>query len=42
MMYKQNAGNEEYQKGNFTAAIEFYSKAIELNAQNAIYFSNST
>ena len=27
-------------RGNYQEAIELYSKAIELNDQNAIYFSN--
>ena len=37
----QERGNEEFQKGNFQEAIELYSKAIEINGNNAIYFSNS-
>jgi len=27
----KSLGNEEFQKGNFTEAIEFYTKAIEIN-----------
>jgi tetratricopeptide (TPR) repeat protein len=37
----QNLGNEEFQRGNYQEAIELYSKAIEINGNNAIYFSNS-
>lgn len=37
----QERGNEEFQKGNYEQAIELYSKAIEINGNNAIYFSNS-
>ena len=39
--FEQNLGNEEFMKGNFTEAIDFYSRAIEINDQNPIYFSNS-
>ena len=28
-------------KGNYTEAIKLYSRAIELDGSNAIYFSNS-
>jgi DnaJ family protein C protein 7 len=33
-------GNEEFKKTNFTRAIELYSKAINLNPQEASYYSN--
>lgn len=36
----KNMGNEEFMKGNYETAIELYSKAIQLNDQNAIYFTN--
>ena len=42
VLFHQNAGNEEYQKGNYSEAIQLYTKAIELNGQNAIFYSNST
>jgi DnaJ family protein C protein 7 len=36
----KEAGNGEYMKGNYTEAIKLYSRAIELDESNAIYFSN--
>ena len=39
-MSMQNLGNEEFQRGNYQEAIAHYTRAIELNDQNAIYFSN--
>ena len=40
LMYAQQLGNDEYQKGNYMEAIQAYTKAIELDGTNAIYFSN--
>ena len=37
----QNEGNTAFQKGDYDKAIENYSRAIEQDASNAIYFSNS-
>ncbi len=34
------AGNDQMKVENFSAAVEFYSKAIQLNPQNAVYFCN--
>ncbi|KAI1883165.1 hypothetical protein AGOR_G00242410 [Albula goreensis] len=33
-------GNEQMKAENFSAAVEFYTKAIEINPQNAVYFCN--
>ncbi|XP_077059024.1 small glutamine-rich tetratricopeptide repeat-containing protein alpha isoform X1 [Siphateles boraxobius] len=33
-------GNNQMKVENFSAAIEFYSKAIQLNPQNAVYYCN--
>ncbi|KAG7456795.1 hypothetical protein MATL_G00239580 [Megalops atlanticus] len=33
-------GNEQMKVENFPAAVEFYTKAIEINPQNAVYFCN--
>uniref|UniRef100_A0A672QYG6 Small glutamine-rich tetratricopeptide repeat-containing protein alpha n=1 Tax=Sinocyclocheilus grahami TaxID=75366 RepID=A0A672QYG6_SINGR len=33
-------GNDQMKVENFSAAVEFYSKAIQLNPQNAVYFCN--
>ncbi|KAJ3599934.1 hypothetical protein NHX12_033888 [Muraenolepis orangiensis] len=33
-------GNDQMKVENFAAAVEFYSKAITLNPQNAVYYSN--
>jgi len=34
------SGNNQMKVENFSAAIEFYSKAIQLNPQNAVYYCN--
>jgi Flp pilus assembly protein TadD len=34
---KKNQGNEEFKKGNFQAAILFFSEAIELDPTEAYY-----
>ncbi len=34
------AGNDQMKVENFSAAVEFYSKAIQLNPHNAVYFCN--
>lgn len=36
----KNMGNECYMKGDFPEAVEWYSRAIELDQNNQIYFSN--
>ncbi|MBN3306523.1 SGTA protein, partial [Amia calva] len=33
-------GNDQMKVENFSAAVEFYSKAIEINPRNAVYFCN--
>ncbi|XP_062868690.1 small glutamine-rich tetratricopeptide repeat-containing protein alpha [Trichomycterus rosablanca] len=33
-------GNEQMRVENFSAAVEFYSKAIQINPQNAVYYCN--
>ncbi|KAI7795518.1 small glutamine-rich tetratricopeptide repeat-containing protein alpha isoform X1 [Triplophysa rosa] len=33
-------GNDQMRVENFSAAVEFYSKAIQLNPQNAVYYCN--
>ncbi|XP_051967866.1 small glutamine-rich tetratricopeptide repeat-containing protein alpha-like [Xyrauchen texanus] len=33
-------GNDHMKVENFSAAVEFYSKAIQLNPQNAVYYCN--
>ncbi|KAG9350795.1 hypothetical protein JZ751_024684 [Albula glossodonta] len=33
-------GNDQMKVDNFSAAVEFYSKAIEINPQNAVYYCN--
>lgn len=33
-------GNEQMRVENFGAAVEFYSKAIQINPQNAVYYCN--
>ncbi|XP_034035218.1 small glutamine-rich tetratricopeptide repeat-containing protein alpha [Thalassophryne amazonica] len=33
-------GNDQMKVDNFAAAVEFYSKAISLNPQNAVYYCN--
>eukprot|EP00823_Brevimastigomonas_motovehiculus_P004600 TRINITY_DN307_c0_g1_i1.p1 TRINITY_DN307_c0_g1~~TRINITY_DN307_c0_g1_i1.p1 ORF type:complete len:296 (+),score=73.24 TRINITY_DN307_c0_g1_i1:111-890(+) len=37
--YKEK-GNEEYKKGNYEKAIEFYTYATEMDPKNPIYFTN--
>ncbi|CAG5862826.1 unnamed protein product [Menidia menidia] len=34
------SGNDQMKVENFAAAVEFYSKAIALNPQNAVYYCN--
>nr|XP_019968982.1 PREDICTED: small glutamine-rich tetratricopeptide repeat-containing protein alpha-like [Paralichthys olivaceus] len=33
-------GNDQMKVDNFAAAVEFYSKAIAMNPQNAVYYCN--
>ncbi|XP_052466075.1 small glutamine-rich tetratricopeptide repeat-containing protein alpha-like isoform X2 [Carassius gibelio] len=33
-------GNDQMKVENYSAAVEFYSKAIQLNPQNAVYYCN--
>lgn len=35
-------GNEAFKKGDFESAIGFYQKAIELDPQNHVLFSNKS
>ena len=35
------AGNKAFQQENYEEAAEMFSKAIELNGSNHIYFANS-
>jgi tetratricopeptide (TPR) repeat protein len=37
----KQVGNKAFQAGKFEEAVESYSKAIELNPNNHIYFANS-
>jgi Flp pilus assembly protein TadD len=37
----KQAGNKAFQAGNFEEAVESYSKAIEINPKNNIYYANS-
>ena len=37
---QKNKGNDAYKKKEFESAIEFYSKAIELNPEESIYLTN--
>ena len=36
----KSMGNDCYMKGDYTEAVEWYSRAIELDQTNQIYFSN--
>lgn len=36
----KNLGNEEYGRGNYDTAIDLYTKAIEMDDTNPIFFSN--
>jgi len=36
----KNRGNKEYSNRNYAEAIKLYSKAIELDGTNAVYYSN--
>ncbi|TNM88076.1 hypothetical protein fugu_006297 [Takifugu bimaculatus] len=36
----KNKGNDQMKMENFSAAVEFYSKAITVNPHNAVYFCN--
>lgn len=36
----KTAGNDKMKEENFSEAVEFYSKAIEINPQNAVYYCN--
>jgi len=38
--YWKKIGNEYYQKGNFEQALEHYTKAIEINDTESVFFSN--
>ena len=35
-----DSGNDQMKVDNFAAAVEFYSKAIAINPQNAVYYCN--
>ena len=37
----KNAGNNSYTNGKMEEAIDYYSKAIELNGNNDVYYANS-
>lgn len=36
----KNLGNDHFKKGEFELAVENYSKAIELDPQNHVLYSN--
>jgi len=36
----KNKGNKEHAAKNFTAAIDYYTKAIELSPSNSLYYTN--
>lgn len=36
----KNLGNDAFQKGEIEAAIDYYSRAIELDPENHVFFSN--
>ncbi|XP_066503648.1 small glutamine-rich tetratricopeptide repeat-containing protein alpha [Hoplias malabaricus] len=36
----KSEGNDQMRVENFSAAVEFYSKAIQINPQNAVYYCN--
>ncbi|KAL7867264.1 hypothetical protein AOLI_G00150780 [Acnodon oligacanthus] len=36
----KSEGNDQMKVENFSAAVEFYSKAIQINPQNAVYYCN--
>ncbi|MEQ2278289.1 hypothetical protein XENORESO_015676, partial [Xenotaenia resolanae] len=38
--FVSSAGNDQMKVENYAAAVEFYSKAIALNPQNAVYYCN--
>lgn len=40
MCFVCTAGNDQMKVENFAAAVEFYSKAIAMNPQNAVYYCN--
>lgn len=40
MCFVLTAGNDQMKVENFSAAVEFYSKAIAINPQNAVYYCN--
>lgn len=40
ILEEKNKGNEAFQKGNFLEAINHFSKAIELDPNNHILYSN--
>ncbi|KAA0064211.1 inactive TPR repeat-containing thioredoxin TTL3 [Cucumis melo var. makuwa] len=36
----KSMGNEAYKKGNYEEALTFYDRAIDLDSENAVYYSN--
>ena len=36
----KNLGNEAFQKGEIEVAIDYYSRAIELDPENYVFYSN--
>ena len=38
--FKKAEGNKAYAKKDYSAAIQFYSEAIELDPSNHVYYSN--
>lgn len=40
MIFDCLTGNDQMKMENFSAAVDFYSKAITVNPHNAVYFCN--
>jgi len=40
MHFSKNKSNEAYKKRDFERALNYYNKAMELDPQNIIYYTN--